>query len=125
MYREVCLVAQTDKTVPAQPLHLYSAGWLDRNVMADGLLVVASLQGQQQQLIQGDDSSGPMTVTWLSIFRDSPNKPASSSSGSGQGVGSGSSFSTRPHSASISNGTGMVCRTACPAFSACLSADLW
>lgn len=122
MFREVCLVTQTDKTLPAQPLYLYSAGWLDKNVMADGLLVVASLQGQQQQLLQGDDSgSTPLTVTWLSIFKDAPmSKPPSSSSS-----GAGSSFVPRPHSASMSNGTGMVCRTACPAFSACLSPDLW
>lgn len=103
LYREICLGGLGPVDTKAQPLHLYSAGWYERNWMADGLLVVASLQG-----IQSSTSELPMTVTWLAVYKDVASKSAS--------------FAARQ---AFSNASQMICRTGCPALGACLSADLW
>lgn len=57
-----------------------------------------------------------MTITWLAIFKDSlssVNRPVVTTVAPG-----------RHQFQSIVNGS-MNCRTACPAFGACLTADLW
>lgn len=100
-------------------LHLYSAGWTERNVLADGLLVVASLQGQQPS------DEPPMTITWLAIFKDAP---SSSSTTKTTTVSNAMGTGRHQFQSIVSNLTttgGMTCRTACPAFAACLSPDLW
>jgi hypothetical protein len=74
--------------------------------MADGLLVVASLQG-----VPIPDET-PLVVTWLSVFKDVSSK--SMSFAARQSVYGANASSSQ-----------MVCRTGCPALGACLSSDLW
>ena len=101
LYREVCLSGGSPVDKTSQPLHLYSAGWSERNWMSDGLLVVASFQGPQSE-------ETPLTVTWLSVYKDVGGKSMA--------------FAARQ---SVGNASQMICRTGCPALGACLSADLW
>lgn len=99
IYREICLGNYDN----GGPLYLYSSGWNERNWAAEGLLVVASLQGTTDHL--------PVTVTWLAVYKDASTK-------------SNAVFSASRQSANV-NGSHMMCPSGCAPMGACLSPDLW
>ena len=118
-FREVCLGVTTD-ALHTGPVQLYSSGWFERNwSTTDGLLVVASLQGSTFEL--------PMTVPWLIVYKDLSRRHLQQKQQQKQqsGAHNSNSATNSSFSFSSSSSSGMVCQTACPALSACLSSEVW
>ena len=117
LYRQICLLANDNNN--QQPLYLYSSGWAERHWLAEGVLVVASLQGQP------DDS--PFDINWLSVFRDTPrlttpsSKDFQSARQQQQSVfGQNGNFYSN-----VSIQQALSCRAGCAPLGVCLNAELW
>ena len=127
LYRQICLLAgdqHNNQLQPQlqQPLYVYSSGWAERHWLAEGVLVVASLQGPVDE--------APFDVNWLSVFRDTPRLTTPPSSKDFQSArqqqqtlfGNNNMYNNNNN---VSIQQALSCRAGCAPLGVCLNAELW